>query len=87
MDYAGAIPEGFDVIELPACKMMVFQGEPFEDDNFGEAIGELRVLIKKYNPQIYGFEWADEEAPRIQLEPQGFRGYIEARPVRPVNKK
>ncbi len=87
VDYAGAIPEGFDVIELPACTMMVFQGEPYEDDKFGEAIGELRVLIKKYNPEIYGFEWADEEAPRIQLEPQGFRGYIEARPVRPVNKK
>ena len=29
-----------------------------------------------------GFEWADEDAPRFQLEPWGYRGYIEARPVR-----
>lgn len=86
VDYAGAVPDGFDVMELPPCKMMVFQGEPFEDEKFGDAIGELRAVIDKYNPEIYGFEWADEEAPRFQLEPQGYRGYIEARPVRPVNK-
>jgi hypothetical protein len=29
--------------------------------------------------------WADEDGPRFQLEPQGYRGYIEARPVRPVS--
>jgi hypothetical protein len=42
--------------------------------------------MKKYNPQIYGFEWADDDAPRFQLEPQGYRGYIEARPVKQLNK-
>ncbi|MEI6602803.1 MAG: AraC family transcriptional regulator [Clostridia bacterium] len=83
VDYAGEIPEGFDIVALPACKMMVFQGEPYEDDEkFGEAIEELWDEMKKYNPQTYGFEWADDEAPRFQLEPQGYRGYIEARPVR-----
>jgi len=82
-EYAGAIPDGFEIIALPACKMMVFQGEPYEDDEkFGEAIEELWDEMKKYNPQTYGFEWADDEAPRFQLEPQGYRGYIEARPVR-----
>ena len=81
-NYAGEIPEGFDVVELEPCKMMVFQGEPYEDDNFEEAIEELWQVMKRYNPEIYGFEWADEDAPRFQLEPQGYRGYIEARPVR-----
>ena len=83
-DYNGKIPEGFEVIDLPRCKMMVFQGEPFDDENYCEAIEELWGVIKKYNPQIYGFEWADD-APRFQLEPQGYRGYIEARPVRQMN--
>ncbi|WP_422485818.1 helix-turn-helix domain-containing protein [Gudongella sp. DL1XJH-153] len=85
-DYNGKVPEGFDMIDLPPAKMMVFQGEPYEDENFGEAIGDLWEVIEKFNPAIYGFEWAEEEAPRFQLEPQGYRGYIEARPVRPLNQ-
>ena len=31
------------------------------------------------------FKWADEAAPRFQMEPQGYRGYIEGRPVREVS--
>jgi AraC family transcriptional regulator len=85
--YTGKIPDGFDIIDLPPCKMMVFQGEPFDDENFGEAIEELWEVMKKYDPKIYGFEWADEDAPRFQLEPQGYRGYIEARAVREENDR
>ena len=85
-DYAGAVPEGFDIIALPPCKMMVFQGQPFENERFDEAIGGVEEAMKTYNPELYGFQWADEDAPRFQLEPQGYRGYIEARPVRPVNR-
>jgi AraC family transcriptional regulator len=85
-DFSGAIPEGLEIIELDPCKMMVFQGEPYEDDeNFGDAIEDLWEVMKRYNPTVYGFEWADEDAPRFQLEPQGYRGYIEARPVRQIN--
>jgi AraC-like DNA-binding protein len=80
--YSGQIPEGFDLIDLPACKMMVFQGQPYQDDHFEEAIGEVWEAIKTYSPKIYGFEWADDDAPRFQFEPQGYRGYIEGRPVR-----
>jgi len=85
-DYAGAVPEGFELIDLPPCKLMVFQGPPFDDELYGEAIGELWEVMKTYNPELYGFEWADEDAPRFQLEPQGYRGYIEARPVREMRK-
>ena len=85
VDFSGEMPEGFEIIELAPCKMMVFQGEPFDDENFGEAIESLWEVIKKYKPETYGFEWADEDAPRFQLEPQGYRGYIEARPVRQIN--
>jgi hypothetical protein len=85
-DYSGAVPDGFELMDLPPCKMMVFQGEPYDDCRFQEAIGEVWEVMKRYNPEVYGFEWADEDAPRFQLAPMGYRGYIEARPVRPVSK-
>jgi AraC family transcriptional regulator len=84
-DYSGEVPEGYEIIDLPPCKMMVFQGPPFDDEKFQEAIGDLWEVMKTYNPETYGFAWADEDGPRFQLEPQGYRGYIEARPVRQLN--
>lgn len=87
VDYAGEIPEGFDLIELPPCKMMIFQGQPFSDEKFEEAISDLWAVMKNYNPELYGFTWADQDGPRFQLAPMGYRGYIEARPVRQLNKK
>lgn len=86
-DYTGEIPEGFDLIDLPSCKMMIFQGQPYNDEKFEEAIGELWDVMKKINPEIYGFTWADNDGPRFQLVPMGYRGYIEARPVRELNSK
>ncbi|MDD5016632.1 MAG: AraC family transcriptional regulator [Eubacteriales bacterium] len=83
-DYSGKGPDGYDVIDLPPCKMMVFQGPPFDDEKFEAAIGDLWEVMKTYDPKIYGFEWAEEDAPRFQLAPIGYRGYIEARPVRPL---
>ena len=84
-DYSGEVPEGFELIELSPCKMMVFQGQPYDDEKFEEAIGDLKEVMKSYNPELYGFSWADEDGPRFQLEPMGYRGYIEARPVRQLN--
>ena len=84
-DYAGDVPEGFDLIELSPCKVMIFQGQPYDDANFEDAIGSLWETIRNYKPEIYGFQWADEDGPRFQLEPQGYRGYIEGRPVRQLN--
>lgn len=86
-DYSGPVPEGFEIIDLKPCKMMVFQGPPYDDCHYQEAIGDLWEVMKTYNPEIYGFKWADEDGPRFQLEPQGYRGYIEARPVRQLNVK
>ena len=83
MDYSGKIPEGFDIIELPKCKYVMFQGEPFEEENFCEAIQQVCDAIKKYNPSINGFEW-DNDNPRIQLEPIGTRGYIELYPIKNI---
>lgn len=85
-EYSGAIPEGFEIIDLEACKLMVFQGRPYDDEKFETAIGELWEVMKSYNPELYGFEWADENAPRFQLAPMGYRGYIEGRPVKEIKK-
>lgn len=86
-DYTGAVPEGYEIIDLKPCKMMVFQGPPYDDEKFEQAIGDLWEVMKDYKPELYGFAWADEDGPRFQLEPQGYRGYIEARPVRQLNVK
>ena len=83
-DYDAAIPDGFDLIDLPPCKLIVFQGEPYDDEKYSQAIGALWERIAKFNPEAYGYEYADELAPRMQLSPQGWRGYIEMRPVREI---
>lgn len=75
-DYKGAIPDGFDVITLPAATYLMFQGEPFAEEDFGTAIQEVQEAIKKYDPSTIGYKW-DNQNPRIQLEPVGTRGYIE----------
>jgi len=83
-DFAGEVPEGFELIDLPPCKIMVFQGQPYDDEKFEQAISELWQTMKNFNPELYGFTWADEDGPRFQLEPIGYRGYIEARPVKQI---
>ena len=86
VDFSGAIPEGFDVIDLPACKYLVFNGEAYDDDAFEEAIETVWNAIEKYDPKLYGWEWAPEAGPRFQLAPVGVRGYIEGVPVRELRK-
>jgi transcriptional regulator, AraC family len=81
LDYDGIIPEGFEVIELPAAIYLLFRGEPFADEDYVKAINEIWDAEKKYNPDFIGYEW-DDSNPRIQLEPIGERGYIELVPVK-----
>lgn len=84
LDYSQPVPEGYDLVDLLSCNMMVFQGEPYNDDVFEEAIGQVWEQIKHFDPTLYGYQWAPEAAPRFQLEPHGYRGYIEAWPVEPI---
>ena len=85
-DYVGTVPEGFEVIELEPCKAAVFQGEPYDDADFEDAIGDVWEAMERYDPKVHGFEWADADAPRFQFMPVGSRGYIEARPVKALMK-
>ena len=85
LDYANVIPEGYELIELPPCTMMVFQGEPYDDSDFMAEIGAIWEHVKRFDPTVYGYQWAPEAAPRFQLVPMGYRGYIEAYPVNTIN--
>lgn len=80
-DYNGEIPDGFDVIELPKAQYLMFQGEPFQEEDYQQAIAEIWESEKNYDPSLIGCQW-DDENPRIQLEPIGTRGYIELVPIR-----
>ena len=80
-DYAGVIPEGFDVIQLPEADYLMFQGQPFREEDYSEAIQAVQHAADTYDPAFIGYQW-DDENPRIQLEPRGERGYMELRAVK-----
>ncbi len=82
-DYAGAVPAGFDVIELPAARYLLFQGEPFAEEDYCEAISAVQTAMDAYDPAVIGLV-RDMDNPRIQLEPRGARGYIEMYAVKPA---
>jgi len=86
-DYKGEIPQGYEIIALKPCKMMVFQGTPFEDGKYDRAIMKLWEAMDNFNPELYGYAWADEDGPRYQYEPLGNRGAMEALPVRQLDDK
>ncbi len=79
-DYNGTVPDGFDIIELPECDYLMFQGEPFKEEDYCEAITAVQQSMEKYEPSVIGCKWNNDE-PRIQLEPIGERGYIELKAV------
>lgn len=85
-DYDGIIPDGFDVIDLPAAEYLMFRGEPFAEEDYCNAIVEVQSSIEKYDPSFIGYR-RDDSNPRIQLEPIGRRGYIEMIPVKKLSDK
>jgi len=60
----------------------MFQGEPFAEEDYEQAIEEVWEAEKKYNPSVIGYEWT-----RIILEfswSHWFARYIEFVPIKPV---
>ncbi len=80
-DWDGPVPQGFDIIRLPAAAYLMFQGEPFAEEDFCQAIQAVQEAMDRYDPSVIGYHW-DDNNPRIQLEPIGARGYIELRAVK-----
>ncbi len=83
VDYEGIVPEGFDTIILPEADYMMFQGEPFMEEEYCAAIDGVQEAIKRFDPSTRGYQW-DDENPRIQLEPIGSRGYRELVAVKAI---
>jgi hypothetical protein len=52
--YNGPVPAGFEVICLPECKYLMFQGESFDEEHYGEAILQLQEAISKHDPSVIG---------------------------------
>ncbi len=84
-DYLGAVPEGFDTIRLPEADYLLFQGQPFREEDYCQAIQAVQQAMDRYDPTTIGYQW-DEDNPRIQLEPRGERGYMELRAVKKIGK-
>lgn len=80
LDYAGELPEGFDALRLPDADYLLFQGQPFAEEDYCEAIASVSRAVDEYDPTPLGYAW-DDASSRIQLEPRGARGCIELRPV------
>ena len=84
-DFDGILPEGFDVITLEKADYLMFQGEPFAEEDYCDAIFAVQNAMNRYVPSVIGYCW-DDSNPRIQLEPRGERGYIELRAVQKEQK-
>ena len=82
-DYHGPIPNGYDVILLPAAEYLMLQGEPFSEKERAKAIAIIHDTANRYDPADIGYEW-DDTHPRIQLEPRGERGCIELRGIKRI---
>lgn len=80
------VPEGFSELFLPTAAYLKFQGPPFADEAFCQAIGDVQKAMAAYDPAALGFVW-DEDNPRIQLEPIGECGYVEMRAVKSGNNR
>ncbi|HML34766.1 MULTISPECIES: hypothetical protein [Sporomusa] len=64
--YTNSIPEYYEIIDLPPCKMLYFQGVPLEDEqDFREAIGIVFKAIENYKPELYGYSFAYDIAPQF----------------------
>lgn len=79
-DYQGIIPDGFDIIEFPESDYLLFNSDPYEDDDYRSAIQDVQKAISGYDFEGNGYI-RDENNPRVQLEPISTRGYIEMVPV------
>lgn len=84
LDYDNVIPESFELVTLPPYKVMIFQGQPYDDENFEVEVSGMMKAMDAFNPELYGFTYAPQDGPRFQLEPCGERGYIEGRPVKAI---
>lgn len=85
VDYDEPVPAGCDMIVLPPCTMLYFQGASFQDEgDFGEAINILLEEMAAYNPAQHGWQYAPELAPYFNFGASAAQGAKMARPARKI---
>lgn len=86
-DFCGEVPEGFELVDLPAHLYMWFNGAPYEDESmFGAAHLEVDRAIEHYKPELYGYEFAQDAAPVFQYFASAVNGVRQMIPVRRLAK-
>ncbi|MBO4323794.1 MAG: helix-turn-helix transcriptional regulator [Lachnospiraceae bacterium] len=87
LDYAGPIPEGFALREIPAGDYLVF-GYPsfdFMTEN-ADVMGAVENMAWNFDPSVMGYDWNEKECPDYQRHyPEKF-GYQVLRPVKKSTK-
>ncbi len=81
--YNKSLPDGVEIITLPPCTMLYFQGPCYQDEqDFAQAIGALWDHMAVYDPQPYGWTYAPELAPYFNFGASAPHGAKMARPAK-----
>lgn len=81
--YAKPLPAGYEVLELPPCTMLFFQGMPFErDEDFCTAIEIVAEAIANYPLAQYGLALDSDAAPCFNFGAEAQTGARMAFPVK-----
>ena len=84
-DYAKSVPKGYEIIDLPPCTMLYFQGASYTDEqHYCEAIDIVANAVAQYDPEPYGWRYAPELAPYFNFGASAAIGAKMARPVRKI---
>lgn len=82
-DYDGQVPEGCELIALPACELLHFQTEPFEKtEDYPAAIGAAFRARERYDAARFGLAFAPELGPILNFGAETASGARLAYPVR-----
>ena len=66
--YAKPLPAPYEMIALPPCVLLYFEGLPLENEEaFCQAIDTVSAAIQSYNPMRYGYQFDDTVAPRFNF--------------------
>lgn len=84
-NYAGEVPAGYSLLDLPAGEMVYFQSAPYKrEDAFPEAIKSVFAAYKNYTPGQYGYSFSTQDAPVFNF---GAFTHTGARIAVPLKKK
>lgn len=85
LEGCGSVPAGMELLELPACKMLYFQGFPYEnEDDFVLATQIVQNAMRCFAPEAHGLRYAFEDAPKFDFGSTASGGAAMALPVRDI---